>query len=110
MLTTKSMNFLQGQLAMSSFDPKLNCIELAIMYGKFNTSIVHFKNWHVRFSGSYFCPILSQVMEETKVLFDSYKIKCSYRGPIQVKGKGEILTFFIVPDQDIHSTSLRAPL
>lgn len=51
-----------------------------------------------------------QVMEETKVLLGSYRIKCCYRGPIQVKGKGEILTFFVLPNQDIHGMSLQTPL
>lgn len=45
--------------------------------------------------GPTLTPALPQVVEETQVILREYGFRFVRRGPIFVKGKGELLTFFL---------------
>lgn len=50
---------------------------------------------HSHALGPTLTPALPQVVEETQVILREYGFRFVRRGPIFVKGKGELLTFFL---------------
>jgi hypothetical protein len=48
--------------------------------------------------------IIFQVPEETKEILENYGYTCDCRGKINVKGKGEMVTYVVKPKHEYNST------